>query len=94
MRRTRLQAGVQGFGPLPYRLKDETEKRNSLKRYTSFLNLVNVSSYFGYEFNTIMGIYKDHLKFDEPLLRSSEFDRMAFVIRSYVGFPAYGRTVQ
>ena len=94
MRQTRLQAGVQGFGPLPYRLQDETERRNSLKRYTSFLNLVNVSSYFGYELNTIVGIYKDHLEFDEPLLRNSEFDRMAFVIRSYVGFPAYGRTVQ
>jgi len=94
MRKTRLQAGIQGFGPLPYRLKDETEKRNSLKRYTSFFNLVNVSSYFGYELNTIVGFYKDHLEFDDPLLRNSEFDQLQLVVRSYVGFPSYGRTVQ
>ena len=94
MRRTRLQGGVQGFGRFPYRLKDEAEKRNSLKRYTSFVNIVNTASYFGYDLNIIMGVYKDHLEFDDPLLENAEFDRLDFSIRAYVGFPAYGRTVQ
>ena len=70
MSRTLLQVGFQGLGPLPYRFKDKVRERQSFERRTAFVNLINRSSYFGYDLYTIVGFTKDSKEFDDVFQRS------------------------
>ncbi len=69
MSRTLLQLGFQGLGPLPYRFKDKVHERQSFKRRTAFVNLINRSSYFGYNLYTIVGLTRDRKQFDDIFQR-------------------------
>ena len=69
MSRTLLQLGFQGLGPLPYRVKDKVHERQSFKRRTAFVNLINRSSYFGYNLYTIVGLTRDRKQFDDIFQR-------------------------
>ena len=91
MSRTMLQAGVQGWGPVPYRLKNRTQKRESFERRSTSISLTNSSRYFGYDLHTIIGFNRDELDFDDPLQRLREFDGWAFFVRGLVGFTEFGR---
>ena len=39
MSRTTLQVGMQGLGPLPYRVEDQTQRRNSFEQHVAMLTL-------------------------------------------------------
>ena len=90
--RTSLQAGLQGGGPLPYRLKG-ISKRNSFEQRTTFVNITNQSSYFGYQLVTIVGINRDHKKYDTRFQDSRDFDDLAFFVRGMIGFTELGRPI-
>ncbi len=94
MSRTVLQGGIQGWGPLPYRLEDratEAAESNSFEQRTAFVTLTNRSRYFGYELVTIIGIHKDKKEFDTPFQDLRSFDTWSFFVRALVGFTEYGR---
>ena len=91
MSRTMLQAGVQGWGPVPYRLKNRTQKRESFERRSTFISLTNSSRYFGYNLYAIIGFNRDEADFDDPLQRLREFDGWSFFVRGLVGFTEFGR---
>ena len=91
MSRTTLQVGAQGWGPLPYRLKDRTEKRNSLEQRTAVVSLTNRSRYFGYDMYTIIGFSREELDFDERFQRFRNFDRWTLFVRNLIGFGEFGR---
>ncbi len=91
MPRTSLQAGVQGAGSLPYRLKDRTRRRNSFEQRTSFVQLINLSKYFGYELYTSVGFKREKLEFDHPLQAADAFGSGSFFVRAAVGWPGFGR---
>ena len=89
--RTTLQVGAQGWGPLPYRLNDRTEKRNSLEQRTAVVSLTNRSRYFGYDMYTIIGFSREELDFDERFQRFRNFDRWTLFVRNLIGFGEFGR---
>ena len=89
--RTRLQAGLQGFGPVPYRVRNHIQESESYKQRASFINLINRSQYFGYDLYTIVGARKNSRKYDEPFRRSDSFDQLSFFVRGLIGFTEYGR---
>ena len=91
MPRTGLQAGVQGVGSLPYRLEDQTRRRNSFEQRTSFVQLINLSKYFGYELYTSVGFKREKLVFDHPLQAADEYGSGSFFVRAAVGWPGFGR---
>ena len=93
MNRTTIQAGVQGMGPLSYRLKDRVAGRESFEQHTSFLTLTNRSKYFGYEIVTIAGVYKDRRKFDKAFQAFQSFDSLSYFVRGVVGFSEFGRMI-
>jgi hypothetical protein len=93
MSRTSIQAGVQGFGPLPYRHDDRIAKRNSFEQRTTFMTLTNRSGYFGYELVTILGVGKDEKKFKGKLQDLREFHDLTLFVRAIVGFTEYGRLI-
>ncbi len=93
LRRTTLQLGLQGLGPLPYRLEDRVRGRNSLRQRVGFLTLTNRSLYFGYDLYTIAGMQRDTLQYDDPFRQSSNRDRWSFFVRTLVGFTEYGRAI-
>ena len=70
MSRTLMQVGFQGGGPLPYRFKDKVRERQSFERRTAFANLINRSSYFGYDLYTIVGFTRDSKEFDDVFQRN------------------------
>ena len=88
--RTLLQAGMQGWGPLPYRFEDQVQNGNSFARRTAFVNLTNRSRYFGYDLYTIVGVERDRRQFDVEFQRYKNFDTWRFIVRSLVGFTEYG----
>ena len=93
LRSTTLQLGLQGLGPLPYRLEDQVRERNSLRRRIGFLTLTNRSLYFGYDLYTILGLQRDKLRYDDPFRQSSNRDSWSFFVRTLVGFTEYGRAI-
>ena len=88
--RTTVRLGLQGFGPLPYRV-EKTTARQSFEQRTTFLTLTNHSRYFGYELVTIMGVTKDHKDFDSKFQDQRNVDGMSWFLRAFVGFTEYGR---
>ena len=93
LRHTTMQLGLQGLGPLPYRLEDRVRERNSLRRRIGFLTLTNRSLYFGYDLYTIVGMQRDKLSYDDTFRQSSNRDTWSFFIRTLVGFTEYGRAI-
>ena len=93
LRRTTMQLGLQGLGPLPYRLEDRVRERNSLRRRIGFLTLTNRSLYFGYDLYNIVGMQRDKLSYDDTFRQSSNRDTWSFFIRTLVGFTEYGRAI-
>ena len=91
MPRTALQMGVQGWGPLPYRLVDRTEERNSLEQRTAVITLTNSSRYFGYDMQTIVGLQREELDWDDRYQRFKNFDGWSFFVRNLIGFTEFGR---
>ena len=91
--RTVLQAGVQGFGPLPYRHDDRIAKRNSFEQRTSFVTLTNRSAYFGYELVTIFGVGKDEKKLKGEFQDHRAFHDLTLFARAIIGFTEYGRLI-
>ena len=93
MTRSALQVGVQGWGPLPYRLADRTEKRNSLELRTAVITLTNSSRYFGYDMQTIVGLQREELDWDDRYQSFRNFDGWSFFVRNLIGFTEFGRVL-
>ncbi len=91
MQRTSLQAGVQGWGPLPYRLADRSERRNSLEQRTAVITVTNSSRYFGYDMHTILGLRREDLDWDDRFQRFRNFDGWSFFVRNLIGFTEFGQ---
>ncbi len=93
LERTSARAGVQGFGPIPYRRRDGTARRESFEQRTAFLTITNRTGYLGYELVTIIGVHKDQRDFDTNFQDRRNFDSMSFFVRALVGFTEYGRPI-
>ncbi len=93
MSRTSLQAGVQGWGPLPYRVKNRTQKQESFEQRTAVFSVTNRSRYLGYDLHTIIGFQRRNRQFDDPFQRFREFNTWEFFMRGLVGFTEYGRVI-
>ncbi len=93
MSRTELQMGVHGWGPLPYRLADRTERRNSLEQRTAVITLTNNSRYFGYDMHTILGLRREELNWDDRFQRFRNFDGWSFFVRTLIGFTEFGQFI-
>ena len=91
MSRTTLQVGAQGWGALPYRLKDRTEKRNSLEQRTAVVTVTNRSRYFGYDMYTIIGFGREEQDFDDRFQRFRNFEKWSLFVRNLIGFGEFGR---
>ena len=90
MTRNLLQAGVQGWGPWPYRFENEARRAHSFERRTAFVNLINRSRYFGYDLYTIVGTEWDERSYDVEFQGFRNFDTWRFFVRSLVGFTEFG----
>ena len=93
MSRTKLETGIQGFGPLPYRFEDSVKERNDFERRTAFATLTNRSKYFGYDLYTIVGFQRDEKLFDDEFRHADEFGVWSFFVRALIGFSEYGRPI-
>ena len=91
LRANYTQAGLQGFGPLPYRVEDRVRQRGSFEQRTAFISLTNRSRYFGYDLYTIVGLQRDEKKFEDVFQQADEFDGWSFFVHALVGFTEYGR---
>ena len=91
--RTTLRAGMQGFGPLPYRRRDDTSERKSFEQRTSLLSMINTSAYFGYELVTLAGFAKDTQKFDTKFRDQRNFKTLEFFVRAFIGFSGFGPAI-
>ena len=91
MQRSQLQLGIQGLGPLPYRVEDRVNSRNSFDQRTLYLNVSNRSKYFGYDLRTIVGLQREVKAFDEESRANDAFDALTFFARVLIGFTEYGR---
>ena len=91
--RTNLRIGFQGMGPIPYRRRDDTSKRNSFEQRTAFASITNSSRYFGYELMTIMGFNADRTEYDSPFLDDRDIHSRTFFVRVLVGFTEFGRPI-
>jgi hypothetical protein len=93
MPRTDLKLGLQGFGPAPYRVRDQVDKSRSFEQRIGFLTATNRSLYFGYDLHTTFGMERNRRTFDDPLRRNSNIDTWSFFVRALIGFTAYGRAI-
>ena len=91
--RTSLRAGIQGFAGLPYRVADETARRNSFDQRTAFISLLNRSAYFGYDLVTIVGLGRDQREYNTGFEDARDFDSLTFFVRAIVGFTEFGRVL-
>ncbi len=91
--RTLLQAGDQGFGPLPYRKRDDTSDRRSFEHSTIFLTLTNSTHYFGYDLRAIVGVARDELQYDGGFRDHRNVNVLEFFLRALVGFTEFGRPI-
>ena len=90
MQRTLLRLGLQGAGPLPYRLEDKAKPRRSFQQRTAFLTLTNLSSYFGYDLYAIVGLHQDEKKFEDPFQTVGKRNSWSFFVRGLIGFTEHG----
>ena len=88
--RTMLRAGLQGIGPLPYRLTDDNSKRNGFDQRTAFATLTNRTKYFGYDLITIVGLLKNSREYDTRFQDRRNFDDVSLFMRALVGFTELG----
>ena len=93
MPRTDLKLGLQGFGPVPYRVKDQVDKARSFEQRIGFFTATNSSLYFGYDLHTTIGLERNRQTFDDPFRQSSNIDTWAFFMRALIGFTEYGRVI-
>ena len=93
MSRTTLQAGLQGWGPLPYRVENRTQKHESFKQRTTIVSVINRSRYLGYDLHTIIGFQQRRKQFDDPFQPFREFDAWQFYVRGLVGFTEFGSMI-
>ena len=93
MSRTTLQAGVQGWEPLPYRVKNQTQKNESFEQRTTVFSMTNRSRYLGYDLHTIIGFQRRKKEFDDPFQRFREFNSLQFFVRALVGFTEFGQGI-
>ena len=93
MSRTKLETGIQGIGPWPYRFEDRVKERNSFERRTAFTTLTNRSKHFGYDLYTIVGLQRDEKVFDDEFRQADEFGVWSFFVRALIGFSEYGRPI-
>ena len=91
--RTHLRIGFQGLGPVPYRRRDDTSKRNSFEQRTAFASLTNSSRYFGYDLITTVGLNADKIDYDSPFLDDRDIHLRTFFVRVIVGFTEFGRPI-
>ena len=91
--RTELKLGLQGFGPLPYQVRDQVDESRSFEERVGFLTATNRSLYFGYDLYTTIGFQRNRRHFDDPLRRSSDSDNFSFFVRALIGFTEYGRVI-
>ncbi len=90
MSRTVLRLGLEGWGPLPYRFKDQARRLESYERRTFIATLTNPSRYFGYDLYTIVGFDRDSIAFDAPSRKDENFHVWSFFVRALIGFTEYG----
>ena len=88
--RTTLRAGIQGIGPLSYRLEDRAHPSESYDRRTAIFTVTNRSRFFGYDLTTIIGFVRDETEFDDRLGRTEGLDGLSFFVRALIGFPNFG----
>ena len=93
MPRTDLKLGLQGFGPVPYRVKDQVDKSRSFEQRIGFFTITNRSLYFGYDLHTTLGLERNKRRFDDPFRQSSNIDTWSFFLRALIGFTEYGRVI-
>ena len=93
MPRTDLKLGLQGFGPAPYRVKDQVDKARSFEQRIGFFTVTNRSLYFGYDLHTTIGLERNTRTFDDPFRQSSNIDTWSFFLRALIGFTEYGRVI-
>ena len=91
LRRTTLQAGVQGLGPVPYKVEVRTDGRSSFEQRTAFVTLTNRSRYFGYDLYTTIGFKRDRQEYDDLFQRFRDRDEWSGFVRATIGFTEYGR---
>ncbi len=91
MDRVTLRMGLQGLGPLPYRLEDQARKRLTFEQRTAFVSLTNRSRYFGYNLYTIIGLMRNRKDFENRFRLADEFHGWSFFVRTLIGFTEYGR---
>ena len=91
--RTHLQVGIQGLGPLPYRHRDDTSKRNSFEQRTAFVSLTNSSRYFGYDLVTFVGLSSEEFEYDSAFQDDRNTRTWTFSVRVLVGFTEFGRPI-
>ena len=91
MSRTTLQVGMQGLGPLPYRVEDQTQPRNSFEQHVVVLTLTNRSRYFGYDLYTTAGLRREKKVFDDASQQFRGLSGGSFFVRTLIGFTEYGR---
>ena len=89
MRRTTARLGIQGWGPLPYRFRNNARALDNFERRTLMATITNSSRYFGYDLYTIVGLHRDARNFDAPARQVADFDSLAFFVRALVGFPDF-----
>ncbi len=93
LQRTSLRVGFQGFGPVPYRRRDETAARESFEQRSAFATVTNRTRYFGYDLVTILGLHKDRLDFDTNFQDVRNLDSISLFVRTLIGFTEYGRPI-
>ncbi len=91
MPKTTIQLGLQGWGPLPYRVKSRTQSRDSLKQRTLVFTTTNRTRYLGYDLITIAGLSRDRLIFDDPAQRFRDRNSLQLFVRAALGFAEFGR---
>ena len=89
MRRTTVRLGIQGWGPLPYRFKNNARKLDGFERRTLMATITNSSRYFGYDLCTIVGLHRDGKTFDSPERQIADYDTLSFFVRALIGFPDF-----
>ena len=106
MSRTTLQAGLQGWGPLPYRVENRAQPHQSFEQRTTIVSVMNRSRYLGYDLHTIVGFQQREKEFDGPraprlptwyteggstvIVAPREWQ---FFVRGLVGFTEFGRPI-
>ena len=89
MRRTTARLGIQGWGPLPYRFRNDARELDDFERRTLMATITNSSRYFGYDLYTIVGLHRDARKFEAPARQVADFDTLSFFVRALIGFPDF-----